>query len=477
MINRLVRIPARRRARADEHDCTELAEVIDAPVLIGGPVQPERGFVLHSPQGEWESSFRISDRLSVTTSRDILVAMAAGEGPRHAVVTLGYSGWSPGQLEQELMRQRLADRARLRAKCCSTRRWRSAGKPRRHSSASTCPADELCRPRLTRGHAIRAACSASILAPAHRRRGRQPVHRSARALDDRRRCTTTARTGSGSMRCISEWLPDDARRRPAADARRQRAADQPRARALRRAIEQRYGLPVALVDERHTSHEAAQPLRRRRARRQRERRRDAASIDAIAAAVILESWLARCRLRQRTETDRSPPRISPQIAAMSLACAICSRWTASARDASTRCSTAPPRCASLRATARCQPTPGRPHGHEPVLRALDAHAHQLRARRTAARRATSSISTSPAPRPARANRSRHAGHARSDGQPDAFVVRHKRQRHAGAHCAAARARARRSSTPATATTRIRPRACSTCSRSAIARAHSKVSRW
>ena len=81
---------------------SELPEVIDAPVLIGGPMQPERGFVLHSPQGEWESSFRISDRLSVTTSRDILVAMAAGEGPRHAIVTLGYSGWSPGQLEQEL---------------------------------------------------------------------------------------------------------------------------------------------------------------------------------------------------------------------------------------------------------------------------------------------------------------------------------------------------------------------------------------
>ena len=81
---------------------SEIPEVIDAPVLIGGPVQPERGFVLHSPRGEWESSFRISDRLSVTTSRDILVAMAAGEGPRHAIVTLGYSGWSPGQLEQEL---------------------------------------------------------------------------------------------------------------------------------------------------------------------------------------------------------------------------------------------------------------------------------------------------------------------------------------------------------------------------------------
>jgi putative transcriptional regulator len=81
---------------------SELAEVSDAPVLIGGPVQPERGFVLHTPGGEWDSSFQISDALSVTTSRDILVAMAAGEGPQHAVVALGYSGWTPGQLEQAL---------------------------------------------------------------------------------------------------------------------------------------------------------------------------------------------------------------------------------------------------------------------------------------------------------------------------------------------------------------------------------------
>jgi putative transcriptional regulator len=82
---------------------SEIPDVVDAPVLIGGPVQPERGFVLHTPSGDWESSFRISERVSVTTSRDILVAIAAGTGPRHAVIALGYSGWSPGQLEQELV--------------------------------------------------------------------------------------------------------------------------------------------------------------------------------------------------------------------------------------------------------------------------------------------------------------------------------------------------------------------------------------
>lgn len=81
---------------------SDVPEVIDAPVLIGGPVQPERGFVLHVPNGNWESSYRISDQISVTTSRDILAAIARGSGPRHAIVALGYSGWSPGQLEQEL---------------------------------------------------------------------------------------------------------------------------------------------------------------------------------------------------------------------------------------------------------------------------------------------------------------------------------------------------------------------------------------
>jgi putative transcriptional regulator len=77
-------------------------ELVDAPVLIGGPVQQERGFVLHREHGHWESSYRVSGDWSVTTSRDILVAMAAGEGPRLALMTLGYAGWSAGQLEQEL---------------------------------------------------------------------------------------------------------------------------------------------------------------------------------------------------------------------------------------------------------------------------------------------------------------------------------------------------------------------------------------
>lgn len=79
------------------------AEVAEMPVLVGGPVQQERGFVLHDGHDHWESSYRINEQWAVTTSRDILVAMASGEGPERAMVALGYAGWGAGQLEQELM--------------------------------------------------------------------------------------------------------------------------------------------------------------------------------------------------------------------------------------------------------------------------------------------------------------------------------------------------------------------------------------
>ena len=72
-------------------------------VLSGGPVHPERGFVLHDGGDGWDSTMAISDSLYVTTSRDILEAMAGGTGPDHAVVALGCAGWGAGQLEQELI--------------------------------------------------------------------------------------------------------------------------------------------------------------------------------------------------------------------------------------------------------------------------------------------------------------------------------------------------------------------------------------
>ena len=78
------------------------SRVNDQPVLRGGPVQTERGFVLHEPCTPWESSARIADDLIVTTSKDVLEAIAAGRGPQRYLVMLGYAGWSAGQLEQEM---------------------------------------------------------------------------------------------------------------------------------------------------------------------------------------------------------------------------------------------------------------------------------------------------------------------------------------------------------------------------------------
>jgi putative transcriptional regulator len=72
-------------------------------VLAGGPVHPERGFVLHDGGDGWDSTLAVGDGLYLTTSRDVLEAMARGEGPGQVVVALGCAGWGAGQLEQELL--------------------------------------------------------------------------------------------------------------------------------------------------------------------------------------------------------------------------------------------------------------------------------------------------------------------------------------------------------------------------------------
>ncbi|MDQ6619052.1 MAG: YqgE/AlgH family protein [Pseudomonadota bacterium] len=74
----------------------------EAPVHFGGPVQIDRGFVLHRPLGNWQSTLALADDLGLTTSKDVLEALGRGEGPREVFVSLGYAGWAAGQLEQEI---------------------------------------------------------------------------------------------------------------------------------------------------------------------------------------------------------------------------------------------------------------------------------------------------------------------------------------------------------------------------------------
>ena len=86
-------------------------ELAEAPVYFGGPVQTERGFVLHErlggeegKGGHYNSSLQIPGGLEMTTSKDVLEALSSGAGPKKILVTLGYSGWGAGQLEDEMSR-------------------------------------------------------------------------------------------------------------------------------------------------------------------------------------------------------------------------------------------------------------------------------------------------------------------------------------------------------------------------------------
>ena len=80
----------------------------DAPIYFGGPVQTDHGFMLHLPAGDWQATLKVDtgvgahDIIGLTTSKDILEAVGRGEGPSKLMVSLGYAGWSAGQLEHEI---------------------------------------------------------------------------------------------------------------------------------------------------------------------------------------------------------------------------------------------------------------------------------------------------------------------------------------------------------------------------------------
>jgi putative transcriptional regulator len=87
----------------EQVDVTPTAPALaDTLVHFGGPVQTDRGFLLHRPLGEWQSTLPVNSEVGLTTSKDILEAIARGEGPEQFFLTLGYAGWAPGQLEHEI---------------------------------------------------------------------------------------------------------------------------------------------------------------------------------------------------------------------------------------------------------------------------------------------------------------------------------------------------------------------------------------
>jgi putative transcriptional regulator len=73
------------------------------PVYSGGPVGTERGFVLHGPGWSYENTLAVSDDIHLTLSRDVIDSIASGSGPDKSLVALGYAGWEPGQLEEEML--------------------------------------------------------------------------------------------------------------------------------------------------------------------------------------------------------------------------------------------------------------------------------------------------------------------------------------------------------------------------------------
>lgn len=75
----------------------------DKKIMSGGPVQIERGFIVHSPSGQWESTMELNKDIAVTTSQDILTAISKDQGPKNIEIILGYAGWGAGQLDQEML--------------------------------------------------------------------------------------------------------------------------------------------------------------------------------------------------------------------------------------------------------------------------------------------------------------------------------------------------------------------------------------
>ena len=109
------------------------------PVYWGGPVQTERGFVLHRDEGHWESTLKVGGGLALTTSRDVLEAIGNGFGPSAYLITLGYAGWGAGQLENEILANSwltTPSKSAIIFQSPAERRWAERGRKDEDASSS-----------------------------------------------------------------------------------------------------------------------------------------------------------------------------------------------------------------------------------------------------------------------------------------------------------------------------------------------------
>ena len=248
-----------------------------------------------SPHGEWESASASYRALSVTTSRDILVAMAAGEGPQDALIALGYSGWSAGQLGTGTAGQRWLTAAANERVVFHTpleERWSAAaglvGVDPLQLPVTRATRERLADRRHGRkrmscvlgfdvGSKLIGVAIGNTIAASARALAVIPVREAARTGRNWTPCTNDGSPTRWSSACRWRWMAPCNRH--------------PLARRFAEHLRERYQAPVALVDEQHSSQEAAQRCAQARAAGTK-RRSDAANIDAEAAAEILERWLA-----------------------------------------------------------------------------------------------------------------------------------------------------------------------------------------
>ena len=102
IINRPTEVPVSELFSQQNMKVSDKNPLLSSALYAGGPVETERGFILHSTEKTWATTLSVSDSFAITASLDIIEATAAGDGPKDNLFILGYSGWGPGQLEQEI---------------------------------------------------------------------------------------------------------------------------------------------------------------------------------------------------------------------------------------------------------------------------------------------------------------------------------------------------------------------------------------